>query len=1266
VYFSRRSFLRSAGAAAAFSVSPLHGMSLPLAASRPDPCFLRTGSAYAPFVERFVRYITPGADDFVAEKFAAELVAVLTSWQQAFTGPGSDLSKVHDLLLETLEASLLNRAEVTPLRTDQPVQSYKVVFSPAEKTSRQAFVDALHAYLEPLSTLEIAQLQLGSMEIPSGENTSTQQLVAKTKISYDLIGKIGTNQREERTGIWDVSWRKDTTGTWLITAWTAGDESRARLTGPGFTDISRIAFANVDSYQQQMSHGVDHWRTVLDGACGIDIYGNNGLAIGDFDGDGHDDLYVCQPAGLPNRLYRNRGDGTYVDVTDAAGVGLLDGTSAAVFADLTNSGRQDLIVVRHGGPLLFINLGNGKFELKPDAFHFARPVEGTFTGVAVADYNRDGLLDVYFCTYSFYQGLSDYGFPKPYYDAQNGPPNFLLKNVGGHAFEDVTAKAGLDVSNNRFSFAAVWNDYDRDGWLDLYVVNDFGRKVLYRNNRNGTFTDVSAECGVEDPGEGMSATWFDYDNDGYEDIYSVNMWEAAGRRVTKQSQFLPNAPENIRQVFFLDASGNSMLHNEGQGGKFRNVTRESGSQAGGWNWSSEAWDFDHDGYPDLYVANGFISGANTEDLSSFYWRHVAARSLDAGGQLKDYADAWSAINEFIRSDYTWSGYQRNNFYLNNRNATFCETAGLLGLDCVEDGRSFVLSDLDGDGRLEVILKNRTAPQIKVFRNDLNPIGESVAFSLRGTKSNRDAIGAVVELIGEHGRQRKTVRAGSGFLSQNTKLLYFGVGLTKGLLRAVIRWPNGEEQVLENVPLRNRIEVQETVAGFNATAFREFRGSSAAHEPPTAPLSPSNTAVWLLEPIVPPAFSLPDQHGASRSLADAKDHPQLLVFWGSGCEESHEYLLTLHGLLRKQPDALKVLSVRIAAQKEPPASWVNELIAQLTFPVLASDEKTAALYNIFHRYLFDRRQPMVSPTSFLIDRDGKVVRVYSGRVQSQRLLEDLDNVPETPEERLHVGLPFPGHYLRGALHHNYFTYGVAYLQYEFQDEALQAFEESIRNGESTGAVYYNVGLIYLNKGSADQARGNLEKAVELDPANADAWNNLGVVYGQLGDLTRAQSDFQKAIDLEPGHLLAIQNMVKLYRYQDRANDAQALLENAIAHDPNQAELHNGLAMLFVDGKNLGRATAEFEKAVRLAPGNVEMLNGLGVVLMESGASDQAMQRFEACRRLAPDYDRPYLNMAVLYVNAGHAEKAHALLSDYLARHPDNAQIRQALDELGNQK
>ena len=1213
-----------------------------------------------------MQYIQPGADGFVAEKYAAELTLELISWQQAFVASSRDLHEVHELLPETLDASLLNRAQVTPLRAEPPVRSDKVVFAPAGGVGRGAFVDALHEYLAPFSKIEIAEFQIGSIEIVQAE-----PLALRTKIYYDLIGESGASQREERTGQWELSWQKGAGEKWQITTWTATVESRVRLIGPGFTDVSLAAFGSAASYREQMSHGIDYWRTVLDGASGIDIYGNNGISVGDFDGDGHDDLYVCQPAGLPNRLYRNRGDGTFEDVTESVGVGILDGTSAAIFADLTNNGRQDLIVVRHSGPLLFVNLGNGSFQLKPDAFQFARPPQGTFTGVSVADYDRDGLLDVYFCTYSFYQGLSEYEYPKPYYDAQNGPPNFLLKNKGSHAFEDVTIPSGLEVSNNRFSFASTWNDYDRDGWLDLYVVNDFGRKVLYRNNRNGTFTDVSAETGVEDPGEGMSMTWFDYDNDGYDDIYSVNMWEAAGRRVTRQPEFMPSAPETVRQLFWQDAAGNSLLHNEGgnnggPNGKFRNVTGASGTQAGGWNWGSDAWDFDHDGYADLYIANGFISGAKKENLSSFYWRQVAARSLDSNGQSKDYADAWSAINEFIRSDYSWSGYQRNNCYLNNRNATFSEVAGLLGLDCLEDGRSFVLSDIDGDGRLEVILKNRTAPQLKAFHNDLNPIGESIAFSLQGTKSNRDAVGAVVEVVTEHGRQRKTLRAGSGFLSQNTKVLYFGIGSSKSPVQAVILWPIGDKQTLENVPVGHRIDVQENAAGFHAVPFHEFRSRSAEQTQALAQPLPTSSATWLLEPIAPPSFSLPDQHNQQRSLADAVGHTQLLVFWSSGCSESREYLLALNGLLQKSPASLRILSVQVAEENRQPAQWANDLLPHLSFPVLIPEQKTASLYNIFHRYLFDRRQSIASPTSFLIDNDGKVVRIYSGPVDPSRLLDDLQHLPATPEERQRRGLPFPGQYFRGQLHHNYFTYGVAYLQYEFFDEALEAFQQSIRNGDSSGAVYYNVGLIYLNKGAFDDARGNLEKAVEFDPANADAWNNLGVVYGQQGDYARAQGGFQKAIDLQPGHLLAIQNMVKLYRYESRDNDAQALLENSIAKNPTQAELHQGLAMLFVDRKDLGRAKAEFETAAKLEPRNVEMLNGLGVVLMESGESDEAMQRFEMCRRLAPDYDRAYLNMAVLYVNAGHPEKAHDLLSEFLARQPDNAEIRQALQEVDSKK
>ncbi len=211
-----------------------------------------------------------------------------------------------------------------------------------------------------------------------------------------------------------------------------------------------------------------------------------------FDDDGFDDLYVCQPAGLPNRLYRNRGDGTFEDITDSAGVGILENTACALFADIDNDGRQDLIVVCTSGPLLFLNQGGGKFREKPNAFQFATPPQGTFTGAAIADYDRDGWLDIYFCLYLYYQGTDQYKYPSPYYDAENGPPNFLMRNQRDGTFRDVTAQTGLDKNNTRYSFCCGWSDYNRDGWPDLYVVNDFGRKNLYRNNGDGTFTDVAA------------------------------------------------------------------------------------------------------------------------------------------------------------------------------------------------------------------------------------------------------------------------------------------------------------------------------------------------------------------------------------------------------------------------------------------------------------------------------------------------------------------------------------------------------------------------------------------------------------------------------------------------------------------------------------------------------------------------------------------------------------------------------------------------------
>ncbi len=422
-----------------------------------------------------------------------------------------------------------------------------------------------------------------------------------------------------------------------------------------------------------MLHGTDYWRTVLDGASGIDIYGHNGVSVADIDNDGFDDLYVCQPAGLPNRLYRNRGDGTFEDITESSGLGILENTACALFADFHNNGRQDVIVVRANGPLLFLNEGNGKFRQKPDAFQFAKPPQGTFTGAAVADYDRDGWLDIYFCLYAYYQGTGQYKYPSPYHDAENGPPNFLMRNQRDSTFRDVTAESGLNQNNTRYSFCCGWGDYNRDGWPDLYVVNDFGRKNLYRNNGDGTFTDVAGQAGVEDVGAGMSVSWLDYDNDGARRPLHREHVDC-GRRTRFDARHLQEGFIEGGEGALSETRDGEFAVSQSRRGRLKTQRLRLAVGMGRWSWSSDAFDFDHDGFPDLYVANGMVSGQSRTDLNSFFWRQVVACSPDEARASREYEQGWQAINELIRSDGTWSGYERNVFYANNRDGTFSDVS----------------------------------------------------------------------------------------------------------------------------------------------------------------------------------------------------------------------------------------------------------------------------------------------------------------------------------------------------------------------------------------------------------------------------------------------------------------------------------------------------------------------------------------------------------------------------------------------------------------
>ncbi len=334
---------------------------------------------------------------------------LLNEWSRGLKVTPPALAVLAKFLDPSIEATPLVPTQENTVRSGSGIEVIRRQFSTNVVSGRERFLQEIKTYLTPISWVETAEFEIVGIEETSGSLPTVH-----IDIRYDIVGTRTDNGREERIGHWLTQWTCDESNAWRILRWATAEETLSRAREPVFIDITSQALGQTESYKNQLLHGVDYWRTVLDGACGIDVYGNNGLAAGDFDNDGLDDMYVCQPPGLPNRLYRNRGDGTFEDVTEKSGVGVLDGTACALFADFENQGLQDLLVVCGSGPLLFLNQGNGRFLLKRDAFNFVRPPQGTFTHAAIADYDGDGLLDIYFCLYSYYVGLDQYHYPTPY------------------------------------------------------------------------------------------------------------------------------------------------------------------------------------------------------------------------------------------------------------------------------------------------------------------------------------------------------------------------------------------------------------------------------------------------------------------------------------------------------------------------------------------------------------------------------------------------------------------------------------------------------------------------------------------------------------------------------------------------------------------------------------------------------------------------------------------------------------------------------------
>jgi len=499
------------------------------------------------------------------------------------------------------------------------------------------------------------------------------------------------------------------------------------------------------------------------------------VAVADFNRDGWQDFYVTNSGeGSLNRLYRNTGQGWFEDVAAEMGVADVNrvetGVSmGAVWGDYDNDGFEDLLVYKYGRPELFHNLDGGSFERVTE--RAGLPAWVNANSATWLDYDRDGRLDLFIAGYwaegvNLWKLTTTRIMPESFEYAANGGRKYMLRNTGDGSFEDVTAAVG--ITSRRWTLAVVAADLLGTGYPDLFFANDYGVSELYANQDGKRFVDVAQAAGVgRTPKSGMNASLGDVFNDGRTAIYKTNISEP-GVLVQGNDLWVP-----------ARRAGTA-----GPAVSFENLATGLGVDLGGWSWGAQFGDLNNDGTQDLYLTNGYVSAGER----SSYWYDFSVIAVGHSTIIGDAAN-WPPMR-----GRSLSGYQRKRVWLNDGLGTFTEVAQAVGANDAFDGRAVALADFGNRGALDVVVANQRGPLL-LYRNSVDSSRHWIGFELEGTKSNRGAIGARVELHWSGKVQRQDLVAASGFSAQNQRRLHFGLGAAAQVERAVITWPSGQQDTL---------------------------------------------------------------------------------------------------------------------------------------------------------------------------------------------------------------------------------------------------------------------------------------------------------------------------------------------------------------------------------------------------------------------------------------------------------------------------------------
>ena len=788
-------------------------------------------------------------------------------------GPTADAESVFSTTVTTVDLDL--KPAATPTGPSMFESHPWPVAALSKQTDR---VDLWRPMLDEISFFEHAKV-----EIISGDHPDGNMLRYEAKGGFEALARMKSDQWRSFEGRMELTWEHTRTddgaaGGWQITGWKT-TEMHWRAS-PKRLFVEALDTAMHESQEASMLRRSLHYEATVkhyrDGMkqlphpyfAPISVNQKEGIAVADVNGDGFDDIYITMRLGK-NMLLVNQRDGTFLEQAASFKLDLPGHTPCALFADFDNDGDQDVILGRSLLKTSYLENRQGVFYQHP----IPKFMPMAALSMSAADYNMDGLLDVYICTYrpaapagaSPAGGVAqskdgDFDWPDEFFDInlareyrrrvsehrkrkggtvldQLGPPNVLLVNRGGGRFEPAPENDTVGIWRN--SMQATWGDYNRDGRPDLYIANDWGLDVLFRNDGSGGFTDVTTQAGVTAYGYAMGASWGDYDNDGQDDLYVSNMYSEPGRRITKQ---IPG----LEKMFIESAAGNWLYHQVANG-KFEQIAGlmppSMTVMKAGWSWGGCFADFDNDSFLDLYVLNGYFTAPKEHssglDLESNLWRTMVRTDENLSRPSFRFSPEWKRTSAPDSAGpmidarlagverhgdkvlvHSLNGNERNRYFANRAGRSFSDISALSGLDNPADSRGFAILDYDRDGWQDIALVNANQPLFNLYHNEMGTTGLSGGvIAIRFVGGNRaaspskgfgcrDGYGArVVVDLGDEKLTREH-RCGDGWSTQNSPTMMVGIGSHTNVVSLTVKWPSGRTTTTQGVPEGTLLTVYE--------------------------------------------------------------------------------------------------------------------------------------------------------------------------------------------------------------------------------------------------------------------------------------------------------------------------------------------------------------------------------------------------------------------------------------------------------------------------